>query len=93
MNNTVLWVDTPVKVKHKTKHIKKHKENKLKGFFYTGFMIDRGDLPAVNLNGITNKEEVVKNTRGLGYACRKRLKYRKTKSQVYESMLKKDKDF
>jgi hypothetical protein len=75
----VVWRDTPVRVKHKTKHIKKYKQNYLNGFWYTGFILDYGDLPGGRFNDITGKFEPCVNNRGYGYANRKALKYRKNK--------------
>jgi hypothetical protein len=75
----VCWVDTPVRVKHKTKHIKKIKENYKKSFFYTGFINDYGDIPMGRFNNITNQFEPCINNRGYGYAKRKDIKYRRKK--------------
>ena len=72
-----IWKDTPVRIFHKTKHIKKMKENFLKNFFRTGFTKDCGDLPVRRFNEITEKMEEVVNNRGYGYAKRKDIKYRK----------------
>ena len=38
-----------------------------------------GDIPVARLNNITGKMECVDNPRGLAYAARNRLKYRKRK--------------
>lgn len=75
----VIWVDTPVKIYHKCSHIHRMSHNWRKKFTSNDFMKDYGDLPIGTFNDITNKFEPCINTRGYGYAARKRLKYRKCK--------------
>ena len=40
-----------------------------------------GDIPCVRLNEITQKFETVENRRGIAYAARKRMKYRRKYSR------------
>lgn len=69
--------DTPVLTKQKLIHIRK-----LGGRVYKRFIIDNGDIPVGQLNRITGKIEPVDNPRGLAYAARNRLKYRKNKKKA-----------
>ncbi len=75
----VIWTDTPVRITHKCKHIKKASQNAKKGFWYTGFIEDNGDLPLGRFNAITNQFEPCVNTRGYAYAKRKDKQYRPRK--------------
>jgi 4-hydroxy-3-methylbut-2-enyl diphosphate reductase IspH len=70
----IIWKDVYVIIRHKIIHIKK-----IGGRLYKSFIDDFGDIPVDNFNEQTNKSEKVLNTRGLSYAARNRLKYRKSK--------------
>lgn len=76
-NNMTVYRDTPVLTKQKMIHIRK-----LRGRLYKSFIIDNGDIPVGQINNITGQLEHVDNRRGLAYATRNRLKYRKTKRQL-----------
>jgi len=82
----VIWKDTPVRIRHKCKHIKKMSQNYKKGFWYTGFINDDGDLPIGRLNVITGEFEPCVNTRGYGYAKRKDIKYRHKDNQYQKHL-------
>lgn len=68
----VIWKDVPVLYKGKVTHIRK-----IGGRLRRSFIVDYGDVPVANFNEITGKVEEVINARGLAYAGRKRLRYRR----------------
>jgi hypothetical protein len=70
----VIWQGSPVKIYHKTAHIRWNGDK-----VRYAFTIDYGDIPVGNLNEITMKFEPCVNTRGHAYAARKRFSYRKRK--------------
>jgi len=75
----VIWTDVNVPVKRKMDHQKRsalYKRNKRSGI---GFCWDNGDIPVVVFNDITQQFEKVVNPRGLAYAHRNQLRYRKDK--------------
>ena len=76
-NNMTVYRDTPVLTKQKLIHIRK-----LRGRIYNSFIIDNGDIPVGQINRITNQLEHVDNPRGLAYATRNKLKFRKTKKAL-----------
>ena len=76
-NNLVIWRDTPAIIKHKMEHIRK-----LGGKLFSGFILDNGDVPIGQFNSITKKFEPCVNTRGIAYATRKRLKFKKNKKAL-----------
>ena len=71
-----VYRDTPVLTKQKMIHIRK-----LRGRLYNSFIIDNGDIPVGQINRITGLLEHVDNPRGLAYATRHRLRFRKTKKE------------
>lgn len=73
----VIYIDTNVIIKHKIPHIKK-----MGGKWYRSFVLDRGELPVARINAITHQCEEVVNTRGMAYAARNRLKYRRNKKEA-----------
>ena len=76
-NNMAIWRDTAVEITHRFCRVRKISGNKMK--IYTGLGTDNGDIPMGSLNTITNKFEPCDNKRGLAYAHRKDVKYRKKK--------------
>lgn len=78
----VIYKDTPVRIKHKVWHIHKlTNQRKGKNAGHRDFCNDLGDIPAGQINEITNKFEPCINNRGYGYAARNRLKYRKCRKE------------
>ncbi len=73
----VIWRDVNVPIIHKCWHI-----HKIGGTLHRDFTKDYGDLPVGRWNNVTKKMEEVVNTRGLAYATRKRLKFRKKYKRV-----------
>lgn len=76
MNSFVFWRDVPVVVRVKEQHIKK-----IGGRRFYSFINDYGDIPVFCFNTITQKAMEVQNFRGLAYATRKRLKFKKNKKR------------
>jgi len=72
----VIWQDVPVRIIHKIWH-----KHKAKGIVHRDFTKDYGDLPYAVFNEITLKWEYVVNIRGIAYATRNRLKFRKNKKR------------
>jgi hypothetical protein len=70
-NNFVIWCDVPVKIKRKETILTK---SGIKRKFIVGY----GDVPVANYNVITDKIEEVVNNRGIAYAARNRLCYKKS---------------
>lgn len=56
---------------------------------YRCFQVLNGDIPIINLSK-GGKSTPVVNTRGLAYAARNRLKYKKNKKQILESISRKE---
>jgi len=71
-----IWKDVNVPIREKAIHIKKIGKRIQNSFINTV-----GDIPVLRFNEITKKFEDVLNLRGLAYATRKRLSYRKNKKQ------------
>ena len=75
--NVVAYTSTAVVIARKMSHQKYHflrKRNKHQGI---GFCYDEGDIPVWTFNDITQKFEPTVNNRGLAYAHRNALRYRK----------------
>jgi hypothetical protein len=72
----VIWQDVPVVIIHKIWH-----RQKLKKRSHRNFTKDYGDIPVGSFNEITMKWEYVVNTRGIAYATRNRLRFRKNKKR------------
>ena len=75
--NMVVYAIVDVVIHTKMRHQKYRflkKRNKHKG---VGFCVDNGDIPVANFNDITQKFEPIVNNRGLVYAHRNALRYRK----------------
>ena len=72
----IIWKDVPVKIRHKIWHV-----HKINGIHHKDFTNDYGDIPVVRFNSISLKWEKVVNNRGLAYAARKRLKYKRNKKK------------
>ncbi len=70
----VIWKDVPVLYRGKIEHVRK-----VGGRLRRSFIVDYGDVPVARFNDVTAKVEEVVNPRGLAYAARKRLCYRKNK--------------
>ena len=80
--NVVAYTSTAVVIKQKMSHQKYRflrKRNKHQGI---GFCYDYGDIPVWTYNDITNKVEPVLNTRGVAYAHRNALRYKKNKRDL-----------
>jgi hypothetical protein len=76
MNSFVIWRDIPVRIIRKENHIKK-----IGGKVFFSFVRDWGDIPVACFNTVTGKMEEVQNFRGLAYATRNRLKFKKNKKR------------
>lgn len=79
--NVVIYTEVDVLIKVKIRHQKLsalYKRNKRKGI---GWCLDNGDIPNCVFNNITKNFEPVENNRGLAYAYRNRLQYRKKYKQ------------
>lgn len=79
-----IYRDVPVKTLQKIKcySLKKKKH-------YYRFEPMYGDIPVVNLVK-DGKAQVVINNRGLAYASRNRLKFKKTKKQIVDVIIRKE---
>jgi hypothetical protein len=73
----VVWKDVPVPIIHKCWHV-----HSIGGKLHRDFTEDVGDVPVWRYNEVTKMDELVVNTRGNAYAARKRLMYRRKKSQL-----------
>jgi hypothetical protein len=88
-DNLVIWRSIDVLIKTKMYHQKRsalYKRNKRRG---RGFCLDYGDIPACVIDGVTLKSQQVDNPRGVAYAYRNRLKYRKNKHESQNKKLSK----
>lgn len=80
--NMVVYSTIDVVVKIKINHQKRRFMNKRNKHTGVGFCLDYGDIPAWTYNDITNKTEPVLNTRGVAYAHRNALRYKKNKRDL-----------
>ncbi len=78
-DNMVVYATIDVVVKRKMYHQKYKFLNKRNRHSGIGFCIDYGDIPTWTYNNITKKTESVVNTRGVAYAHRNALRYKKNK--------------
>jgi len=77
---TIYWT-SPVKLRHKFHHVRK-----LYGRSRYAFAVDYGEMPISTYNDETQRFETVDHhLRGLAYAARKRMKYRKNKKREAKS--------
>lgn len=82
-NSMIIWKDTDAIIKQKCHHCKR--KGMRKYLRRTGFGVFNGDVPVVEI--MTNgTHRLVLNNRGLAYAHRNALRYRKTKREKLYSI-------